>query len=243
MADRHSDDRRITIAILERVVDLGNQLRVAFDQEPQLPLSVEKRRERLSAGVRVVAKFVQALVGPKYADPFDELSSVLADLNAGAWPELAVPANYGTRRSDPSEIWRARANVVLAKRISLLGGGCPMCLRNSRQDITASRAWPGPRLGICAVHCLDGARHSDRVVSRIQKLRTYLLLAAMLLKLAGGILPPCANLREIACSGQGGCFPRGSDTRACMLEMVLLGGPDDAATSQTTCEPLRASIH
>jgi hypothetical protein len=67
-----------------------------------------------SAGVRVVAIFIEKLVGPKYADPFDELASVLADLNAGAWPELAVPANYGTRRPDPSQIWRARANVILA---------------------------------------------------------------------------------------------------------------------------------
>jgi hypothetical protein len=122
MADRHGDDRRITIATLERMVDLGNELRVAFDQEPQLPPSVENRRDRLSAGVRVVAKFVQTLIGPKYADPFDELASVLADLNAGAWPELVVPANYGTRRSDPSQIWRARANVVLAIKAYIASG-------------------------------------------------------------------------------------------------------------------------
>jgi hypothetical protein len=84
MADRLGDDLRITIATLERMVDLANKLRVAFDQEPQLTPSVENRRERLSAGVRVGAKFVFTLVGPKYADPFDELASVLADLNAGA---------------------------------------------------------------------------------------------------------------------------------------------------------------
>jgi hypothetical protein len=116
MADIHHNDRHIAIAIFERVVDLVKNLRIAFDQEPQLPPSVENRRERLSAGVRVVAKFVGTLVGlgPKYADPFDELASVLADLNAGAWPELVVPANYRTRRPDPSQVWRARANVVLA---------------------------------------------------------------------------------------------------------------------------------
>jgi hypothetical protein len=122
MADRHGNDLRITIATLERMVALANELRVAFDQEPQLPPSVENRRERLSAGVRLIAKFVLTLVGPKYADPFDELASVLADLNAGAWPELVVPANYGTRRPDPSQVWRARANVVLAIEAYIASG-------------------------------------------------------------------------------------------------------------------------
>ena len=69
MADRHGDDRRITIATLERLVDLVNELRVAFDQEPQLPPSVENRRERLSAGVRVVAKFVQNPYRPEIRRP------------------------------------------------------------------------------------------------------------------------------------------------------------------------------
>ena len=154
MADTHGNDRHIAIATFEQVVDLVNDLRIAFDQEPQLPPSVENRRERLSAGIRVVAKFVGALVGlgPKYADPFDELASVLTDLNAGVRPELVVPANYMTRRPDPSQVWRARAHVVRrsalpSKRSLLLGGGHPMCSRKLRQNIPASGTWPGPRPG------------------------------------------------------------------------------------------------
>jgi hypothetical protein len=96
------------------MVDLANNLRVAFDQEPQLPPSIENRRERLSAGLTLVAKFLVTFMDPRYADQFYELASVLADLNAGAWPELVVPANLGTRRPDPSQKWCARANVVLA---------------------------------------------------------------------------------------------------------------------------------
>jgi hypothetical protein len=118
-------DRGIALRILEQAAELGNDLHIAFDQEKQLPPSVENRRERLSAGLRVVAKFVASLVGPKYADPFDELASVQVDLNAGALPELAVPANYGTRRPDPSQTWRARANVVLAIEALIASGQRP----------------------------------------------------------------------------------------------------------------------
>ena len=62
-------------------------------------------------------------------------------------------------------------------------------------------------------------------MSRIQKLRTYLLLAAILLNLAGGILPPCAKSREIACSGQGGCFPRGLTPAHACLKWFSLEDP------------------
>ena len=114
VANNIEEDYRSTIAILEQFVKLRRDLHTTFDQESNASPSVGNRRERLSAGLRMVAIFIEKLVGPKYADPFDELASVLADLNAGAWPELAVPANYGTRRPDPSQKWRARANVVLA---------------------------------------------------------------------------------------------------------------------------------
>ena len=119
MANNIEDDYRRTIAILEQ---LGRGLHTAFDQEPNASPSVENRRERLSAGLRAVAIFIEKLVGPKYADPLDELASVLADLNVGAWPELAVPANYGTRRPDPSQIWRAKANVILAIEAYIASG-------------------------------------------------------------------------------------------------------------------------
>jgi hypothetical protein len=119
VANNIEDDYRRTIAILEH---LGRGLHTAFDQEPNASPSVENRRERLSAGLRAVAIFIEKLVGPKYADPLDELASVLADLNVGAWPELVVPANYGTRRPDPSQLWRARANVVLAIEAYIASG-------------------------------------------------------------------------------------------------------------------------
>ena len=35
MADTNGNDRHIAIATLEQVVDLVNNLRIAFDQEPQ----------------------------------------------------------------------------------------------------------------------------------------------------------------------------------------------------------------
>ena len=122
MANNIEDDYRRTIAILEQLVKLRRGLHTAFDQEPNASPSVENRRERLSAGLRVIAIFIEKLVGTKYADPFDEVASVCADLNAGAWPELAVPANYGTRRPDPSQIWRARANVILAIEAYIASG-------------------------------------------------------------------------------------------------------------------------
>ena len=92
MANNIEDDYRRTIAILEQLVKLRRGLHTAFDQEPNASPSVENRRERLSAGLRVIAIFIEKLVGTKYADPFDEVASICADLNAGAWPELAVGA-------------------------------------------------------------------------------------------------------------------------------------------------------
>src|SRR5262249_15876376 len=50
---------------------------------------------------------------------------VLADLNAGAWPELAVPSNYGTRRPDSSQVWRARALFTLAIQAHIATGRRP----------------------------------------------------------------------------------------------------------------------
>jgi hypothetical protein len=109
----------------EQLVKLERGLHTAFDQESTAPPSIENRRERLSAGVRLIANFIAKRVGPKYAEPFDELASVLADLNAGAWPELAVPSNYGTRRPDSSQVWRARALVILAIEARIASGRRP----------------------------------------------------------------------------------------------------------------------
>jgi hypothetical protein len=125
MANNIEDDCRSTIAVLEQLVKLKKDLRTAFDQEPNAPPSVENRRERLSAGVRLVANFIAKLVGTKYADRFDELASVLADLNAGARPELAVPSNYGTKPPDSSQVWRARALVILAIEARIASGRRP----------------------------------------------------------------------------------------------------------------------
>ena len=125
VANNIEDDYRRTIAILEQFVKLGRDLHTAFDQEPNASPSVGNRRERLSGGLRAVAIFIEKLVGQKYADPFDELASVLADLNAGARPELVVPANYRTRRPDPSQKWRARANVILAIEAYIASGQRP----------------------------------------------------------------------------------------------------------------------
>ena len=141
MANNIEDDYRPAIAILEQFVKLRRGLQTAFDQEPNASPSVENRRERLSAVLRAVAIFVEKLVGPKYADHFDEMASVCADLNAGAWPELAVPTNYGTRRPDPSQIWRARANVILAIE-AYIASGRPLSevLTEFSTNITASGA-------------------------------------------------------------------------------------------------------
>jgi hypothetical protein len=109
----------------EQLVKLERGLHTAFDQEPTAPPSVEHKRERLSAGVRLVAHFIAQRFGLKYAEPFDELASVLADLNAGAWPELAVPCNFGTRRPDSSQVWRARALFILAIEARIASGRRP----------------------------------------------------------------------------------------------------------------------
>jgi hypothetical protein len=59
VANNIEDDYRRTIAILEQ---LGRGLHTAFDQEPNASPSVENRRERLSAGLRAVAIFIEKLV-------------------------------------------------------------------------------------------------------------------------------------------------------------------------------------
>jgi hypothetical protein len=74
MADTNDNDRRrITIAILERLVDLVNHVGIAFDQEPSEAASVENR-EQLSARLRLIATGLRSIKVLVTQDSTDNLS-------------------------------------------------------------------------------------------------------------------------------------------------------------------------
>jgi hypothetical protein len=80
---------------------------------------------QVSAGLIVVACFLRDVISPQHADTFFELSSAFGDLTCGAvHPWLA---SAGKKR-DSSQLWRGRANAVIALEALNIPGTDPKTL-------------------------------------------------------------------------------------------------------------------
>jgi hypothetical protein len=93
-------------------------LRIAFTRRGK---SVEDRRRRLILGLDAFYDFLTNLDTPGIgaaAAEFDELRSALDDAQEGRQNPLMLPSfrrsNRKSTHSDPSQLWRARANLILA---------------------------------------------------------------------------------------------------------------------------------
>ena len=92
-------------------------LQVTFDENSQ-DESAPARRNRFAKGLDALYTLLSDVGLMGIASEFEELRSALKDANLGINHPLLTPTPpAGKRRSkhrDPSRIWRARANVVLA---------------------------------------------------------------------------------------------------------------------------------
>ena len=99
--------------LIRAYLQLAQSVDHAFRQEPNL-IDVKNERERIAAALIYVANFFSTFRAP-FANRFFELASAIADLNDGIQHVLLKPAHREANRPiDPSQLWRARANVVLA---------------------------------------------------------------------------------------------------------------------------------
>jgi hypothetical protein len=78
--------------------------------------TVEKRRNYLVKGLDCYYEFLKDLNLERLGNEFDELRSALRDANCGIKHQLLMPSDCerGSGHRDASQIWRARANLVLA---------------------------------------------------------------------------------------------------------------------------------
>jgi hypothetical protein len=99
--------------LIRAYLQLAQSVDHAFRQEPNL-IGVEKERQRVAAAIICVARFFSIFRAP-FAGRFFELGSAIAALNDGVQHVLLKPAHRNANRPiDPPQLWRARANVVLA---------------------------------------------------------------------------------------------------------------------------------
>ena len=98
--------------------ELIASLRIAFSRRGK---SVEDRRRRLILGLDAFYVFLANLDMPGLgaaATEFDELRSALDDAQEGRQNPLTIPSpprsNRRSTHSDPAQLWRARANLILA---------------------------------------------------------------------------------------------------------------------------------
>jgi hypothetical protein len=101
-----------------RLNELIASLRIAFSRRGK---SVEDRRWRLILGLGAFYVFLANLDLPGLgaaATEFDELRSALDDAQEGRQNPLMIPSPRRSYRrsahSDPSQLWRARVNLILA---------------------------------------------------------------------------------------------------------------------------------
>jgi len=105
------------------VIEMLEGVHRAFHQEPNAASDVERERERYAAALISVAKFFDQIECYKEGARFFELSSAIADLNAGVRLALLTPVNTETRPPDTSSEWRAKASVVVAAEALIACGG------------------------------------------------------------------------------------------------------------------------
>jgi hypothetical protein len=99
--------------LLEALEKLHRQIAQAFEQEPDCPRNPANERERYVAALNSIAQYFTSLVGRPIGERFFELASAIADLNVGTVHPLLRPVRPDNRPADPSQLWRARARVVL----------------------------------------------------------------------------------------------------------------------------------
>lgn len=104
-------------AAYEAIVEFRVQLETAFGRHAERE-SLVKRRENMVLGLDALYVFLKRIGLEYLAGEYDELRSALQDANIGVNHPLLEPITpVGKRRSrhrDPSQIWRARANITLA---------------------------------------------------------------------------------------------------------------------------------
>jgi hypothetical protein len=102
----------------QRLNELIASLRIAFSRRGK---SVEDRRRRLILSLDAFYVFLAKLDMPGLeaaAAELDELRSALGDAQEGRQNPLTIPSprrsNRRSTHSDPSQLWRARVNLILA---------------------------------------------------------------------------------------------------------------------------------
>ena len=104
-------------AAREAIIEFSTRQEEVFG-EPTSSNSIEKRRDRLVSGLDSLYIFLRLIGLQRVAGEYDELRSALKDASLGvSHPLLEATPPHGKRRSghrDPSQIWRARANLALA---------------------------------------------------------------------------------------------------------------------------------
>jgi hypothetical protein len=182
--------------LLETLEKLHRQIAQAFEQEPDCPRNPANERERYVAALNSIAQYFTSLVGRPIGERFFELASAIADLNVGTVHPLLRPVRPDNRPADPSQLWRARARVVLGLEALLRFG-------LNRSDAAAKIALDYPSIAKLAG---AKARNSDLqttlwvaqapFVGRIKNFEAQELFSAGLETIAA--LPQDQHLAEFA---------------------------------------------
>ncbi len=118
------DADRSLILTRDLVIRLFDHLDRAFNENPELPVTIRTERQRLASAVWGIAAFLgKSGFDLPFAQRFFDLGSAIEDLNLGIQSGLLAPVAQGSRRKpDPAEIWRARACVALALEALIRAG-------------------------------------------------------------------------------------------------------------------------
>ena len=114
MAETEGSD---SINVREPLIKMLKGIQAAFDSAlpPKGMREWQKRREEYATALISFAKFWDEIGCYREGMLFFELASALEDRNAGVrHPLLDAEVPKVTRPPDPSQIWRARANVIVA---------------------------------------------------------------------------------------------------------------------------------
>jgi hypothetical protein len=111
-----AEEQRSLVLARDLVIRLFGRLNRAFNENPDLPVTVESERQRLVGAVWSIAVFLgKGGFDLPFAHRFFELGAAIEDLDLGIQGDLLKPVPQGGRRpADRAEVWRARACVALA---------------------------------------------------------------------------------------------------------------------------------
>jgi hypothetical protein len=110
------DEQRSLVLTRDLVIRLFGRLNHAFNESPDLPVTVENERQRLVVALWSIAAFLgKGGFDLPFAHRFFELGSSIEDLSLGIQGDLLKPVPQGSRRpADRAGVWQARACVALA---------------------------------------------------------------------------------------------------------------------------------